>query len=269
MNDFDSINPMNAYPSGQGGGSGSSGVPPSGPVDPTPPPINPISPQGPMSEKTNFSRIYQIIIGAVALFLIISLIFAAIYYQKANKTQAYINSVASQAADQKAKDDKVSCDAQIKDIKENPWTEYTARQEFGAFKFIVPRNWSQYEYYDINANDPYSLFFSPDTVRYVSNTRDNHSALQVVVSKRLYSDEISDLEQSIKMNMDTSSSEEKVTISNFTGTKFVYTNKDLQRKVGVIVLPYRDRALMIKTDDYDKWGDKYFTKFYQSFALTP
>ena len=186
MNDFDSINPMNVSstdPAGNTNGSGGSEIPGAGgPIGSVPPPTGPV---GPMNKETNYTRIYQIAVGVVALLLLVALIFIIVYYRKANKTQSYISGVTAQAVDKQSKDDKVSCDQQIKDIRENPWTEYKAKDEFGAFKFIVPRNWSQYEYYDDNANDPYSLYFSPDTVRYDSSARKNHAALEVVVSKRL------------------------------------------------------------------------------------
>lgn len=261
----ENYNPMDPMAAGPGSPNPSGPVGPVGPAEPQ----NPANP-GPMfEEETNYTRIYQIALGVLGFLLLVSLIFVLIYANKAGRSQKYWDGVVAQAVDKKDKEDKVSYEQQLKDFKENPWTEYKARDEFGAFKFIVPRTWSQYEYFDINANDPYSIYFSPDTVKYDSAARQNHAALQVVISKKLYSDQVKEIEQKIKMHLDTGATEEKINIANFTGTKFVYQDKDLNKKVGVIVVPYRDRALFIKTDDYDKWNEKYYTKFYNSFALTP
>lgn len=257
------FNPMDPMASGPG-----NPVNPSSPVGPTSP-SNPVSP-GPMfEEETNYTRIYQIALGVLGFLLLVSLIFVLVYKSNASKIKNNLDSLVAQAVDKKDKENKVSYDQQLKDLKENPWVEYKARDDFGAFKFVVPRSWSQYEYFDINANDPYSLYFNPDTVRYDSGVKQNHAALQVVISKKLYSDQIKEIEQNIKMHLDTGATEETINISNFTGTKFTYQDKDIKRKVGVIVIPYRDRALFIKTDDYDKWNEKYYPKFYKSFALTP
>lgn len=242
------------------------------PINPNPSgPVNPINPgNGSVydDDGLDMTRIYQIIIGVLGLIILVLIIFVFVYRGKANKTQSYINSVSTQAANDQSKKDKVSCDTQIKDIRENPWTAYTALDEFGGFTFNIPRNWSQYEQYDDNANDPYLLYFNPGTVHYDSKLRVTHAALEVDISKKLYADEIKEMEDKLKQTKDPFS-EDAVKISNFTGTKFVYTDKDLGETVGVIVLPYRDRALFIKTDDYNQWNKDYYTPFYQSFALTP
>ena len=259
--DFNPMDPMAGGPSEP--------VNPTGPMGPAESP-NPVNP-GPMFDggATNLTRIYQIALGVLGFLLLISLIFVLVYKGKAGKTQDYINGVVAKAVEKKDKEAKDSYDQQLKDFKENPWTEYKAKDEFGAFKFIVPRTWSQYEYFDINANDPYSIYFNPDTVKYDAKARQVHAALQVTVSKKLYADQVKEIEQNIKTHLDLAATEEKIDISTFSGTKFTYKDKELDKKVGVIVIPYRDRALFIKTDDYDKWNEKYYTKFYKSFALTP
>jgi hypothetical protein len=243
----DPLNPMN--PVG----------PPSGP--------SPVSP-GPVYDESDNSRIYKISLGVGGFLLFVFLILLIVFYVKASRTTEFINQKVAEGKTAKDKEVRDACELEKKDIKENPWTDFKARDEFGAFKFVVPRNWSQYEYFDINANEPYSIYFSPDMVRYDVGTRKNHAALEVVVSKKVYTSEIKELKEKLKFNKDPVT-EETINISNFSGSKFTYKDKDLNRRIGVIVLPYRDRALFIKTDDYDQWSEKYYTKFYQSFALTP
>lgn len=238
-------------------------IPPQGPDNP----INPVNPM--YEEETNTSMIYKIVLGVLGFLLLVALIFIIVYYKKATKTTAFINQKVEEAKGVKETEVRSACELEKTDIRENPWTNYTARDDFGAFKFVVPRNWSLYEVFDINANNPYSLYFHPEIVSYDTKLRKNHVALEMTISKKLYAAEVKDIQEDIKRNKDTNKTEEAVVISNFTGTKFIYYDKELGRRVGVILLPYRDRALFIKTDDYDKWNEKYYDKFYKSFALTP
>jgi len=241
-------------------------------------PMGPIGPAGPVGVDPMLDgggdkskKIYLIALGVTGVLLVVFLVLTIVFVGKANKTTAYIDQKVSEAKDVKEKEARAACDIEEKEIKENPWANFTARDEFGAFKFIVPRNWSQYEHFDINANDPYSLYFSDTMVSYDSaqSVKKVHSPLEVTVSKKLYDAEINDIQNKIKNSKDANKTEDKVTISNFDGTKFVYNDKDTGKKVGVIIMPYRDRALYIKTDDYEKWNEKYYDKFWKSFALTP
>ncbi|MEK7447406.1 MAG: hypothetical protein AAB632_01205 [Patescibacteria group bacterium] len=248
-------------------------VNPMNPVDPVnpinPPNQNPVSPGPVFEETTNTSRIYQIALGVVGFLLLVALIFVTVYYIKANRTTTYINQKVDESKGIKEKEVREACEIEKTDMRENPWTNFTARSDFGAFSFTVPRNWSQYEHFDINANEPYSIYFSSDMVKYDAGTKKNHAALEVTISKKLYNAEIKAIQDEIKRNKDANKTEESVNISNFTGTKFTYKDEGLGKKVGVIVLPYRDRVLFIKTDDYDQWNEKYYDKFYKSFAITP
>lgn len=238
-------------------------------------PAGPVNPQGPAGpspiyeESTNYTRIYQIALGVLGFFLLVALIFIIVYAKKAGRTQEYINKKVEEGKDVKGQEVRDACELEKKDIRENPWTNFSARDDFGAFKFTVPRNWSHYEYFDINANNPYSVYFNPEIVRYDAGQKKNHAALEVTISKKLYTAEIKEIQEEIKRNKDADKTEEPVDISNFKGTKLTYKDKGLGRRIGVIILPYRDRALFIKTDDYDQWNEKYYDRFYKSFALTP
>lgn len=260
-------NPNSAGPVGQTGSGNANPLGPNGPVGPgNPMDYNSSSPGG---GGLNMTRIYQIALGILILIILILIIFVFLYKGKANKTQKYIDNVTAQAVDNKSKEDKSSCDKQIKDMKENPWAEYKALDEYGAFKFQVPKDWSQYEHYDMSGSYPYRLYFNPAPVHYdASNSvHDDHAALEVIISKQQYNDEVKQLESQLAYAAD-KHTEDDISISNFKGKNFFYKDKDLGKNVGVIILPYRDRALFIKTDDYDQWHD-YFSQFYQSFKLTP
>jgi hypothetical protein len=257
----ENINPVDSMSAGSPGD-------PAGPASPQGP-VNPVNP-GPIYDGgSNKSKLFFIIIAVLGLLLLVSLIFVFVYAGKASKSEEYWNSIIAGEKQAKAEEVRGACEIEKKDIRENPWESYTARNEFGAFTFTIPRNWSKYERFDMNDNDPYQLYFSQDVVRYDSNTKTIHSPLEVVVSKKLYDAEIKDIQNVIKRNKNAGKTEETVNISNFEGTKFTYIDKELERRVGVIILPYRDRALFIKTDDYDRWNADYYDKFYKSFALTP
>lgn len=247
---------------------------PNGPVDPMSQDLGNQNPMNPVyEESTRLSKLYKVILGVMGFLILVLLITLIVYIGKANDSQARIDSEVKKALEKRENELNSLCEIKIKDVRENPWADFKARDEFGQFKFIAPRNWSKYEYFDLNANDPYTLYFSPDMVQYDSNQniRLTHSALEVAISKKVYSQEINDMKVKMQYQSgdDKEFTEEPVTVSNFTGTKFVYKHKDLGRKIGVIILPYRDRALFIKTDDYDKWNGEYYEKFWKSFALTP
>jgi len=247
----DEMNPMN----------------PIGPIGPSTP--NPVNPGPVYDEGSGKGKIYKIIVGVLGVIALILLILLVVYVMKANKTTASINQKVEEGKAAREKEVKDACEQEKKDIKENPWVSVTSREELGAFKFIVPRSWAQYEHFDINANEPLNLYFNPEMVRYDSNekVKGDHAALEVTVSKKLYAKEVEELKSQLARGFE-SKTEDSINISNFTGTKFVYKDKNLNRNVGVIIIPYRDRALFIKTDDYDKWGAEYYKKFFESFALT-
>ena len=248
--------------------AGSSGGAPQGPVSPQGP-TNPVNPGPVYDNGSNKSKLYFIIIGVLGVILLVLLALVIVYVRKAGRSEEYWNGIISEREQIKEEEIRGACEIEKTDIKENPWESFTARENFGAFTFVIPRNWSKYEKFDNNDNNPYQLYFSQDIVRYDSNTKTIHAPLEVVVSKKLYDAEIKDIQNVIKRNKNNQKTEETVTISNFTGTKFTYIDKELERRVGVILLPYRDRALFIKTDDYDKWNADYYDKFWKSFALTP
>lgn len=216
------------------------------------------------------TRIYQIGLGILGTLLLIFLILFIVFAVKAGRSEGYWNEVISKKIEQRESELTDTCELEKKDIRENPWTNFTGRDDFGAPRFTVPRNWSQYEYFDINANNPYSLYFNPEMVQYDAGDgiKKNHAALEVIISKKVYTAEIKEMQEEIKSNKDVNATEDAINISNFEGMKFVYNNEDLERKVAAIILPYRDRALFIKTDDYDKWNENYYEKFYKSFVLT-
>lgn len=252
-------------------------------------PMNPMNPQGPVDpmsqslgdnnpiqpvyeETTHISKLYKVIVGVMGFVILLSLILLVVFVMKANTSQSSIDAIVEKAIGQKEKEVRDACELEKKDIRENPWTDFKAREDVvGRFKFTVPRNWANYEHFDINDNDPYTLYFNPEMVRYDASEDISkiHSALEVVITKSLYTAEVKDMKDRIKDSEDKTATEETVNISNFTGTKFTYKDKALKRRVGVVILPYRDRALFIKTDDYDQWNAKYYDKFYKSFALTP
>lgn len=240
---------------------------PIGPAGPSTP--NPVTPGPVYDEGSGSSNIFKIITGVLGFLILVLLILVIVFATKANKTTAYTNQKVEEGKAAREKEVQDACEQEKKDIKENPWVSITSREELGAFKFIVPRSWSQYENFDLNANEPLKMYFNPDMVRYDSanKIKDEHAALEVIVSKKLYAKELEELKKQLAKGFD-SKKEDSINISNFEGTKFVYKDKDLDRNVGVIIMPYRDRALFIKTDDYDKWGEEYYKKFFESFTLT-
>lgn len=229
-------------------------------------PINPV-----YEETTHIPMMYKVILGVMGGVILIGLGLLIVFIMKANDSQERIDAEVNKALEARTEELKNSCELEKKDIRENPWAEFQGRPDFGTFKFTVPRDWAKYEYFDLNANVPYSLYFNPGIVMYdaTQNIRANHSALEVSITKKVYAQEIKDLKEKIKNLKDPNATEETVTISNFSGSKFTYKDKELNRKVGVVILPYRDRAFFIKTDDYDAWNEKYYHPFWNSFALTP
>ena len=214
-----------------------------------------------------YSLFYKISLGVVSLLFIIVLVLFFVYFQKADRTEEYINSRISEATSIKEDEMVTSCELQKKEIQENPWVSYTAPNMLGAFSYQYPRGWSKHQIFDINAQIPYTSYFNPDMVEYDSSLRNIHAPLEVYVSKNLYSKELDGLEKkAVKSKEKYEISDIK--ISEFNGRKFYYKDQDLQRFVNVIIIPYRDRTLIIKTDNARDYQN-YFDQFAESFILTP
>lgn len=223
-------------------------------------------------ESTDYSKIYKIALAVLGFFLIAALVATFIFYSKSAQTEDLIQQRIKDEVIKTQESDDAICEQEKKDDRENPWMEYIARNTYGAFKFTVPRGWSKYEHFDINANEPLQMYFNPGEVRYDAGVRRDHSALEVIVGKRLYTGELNDLKRTIenliRKKITPKDKGTAIKISGFNGTRFVYYDQDLKMNVGVIILPFRDRVMFIKTSDYDKY-QKYYEKFYKSFVITP
>lgn len=220
-----------------------------------------------MYEEEKKSPIGKIVIVILAVLLAITLILLLLFFQKASTKQDEIDGIVATAVAEKEKEVQTSCEVQKKEIQENPWEEFEARNVFGAFKFEIPRSWARYERFDLDANVPLALYFNPSLVRYDSLTNSNHAALYVEITKTMYSKEIDNLRNKMKGVVAAEGEELDASISGFDGKVFYYKDKDLGKKIAVVVLPYRDRTLLIRTDDYNNFQE-YFKKFSESFVLT-
>lgn len=220
-----------------------------------------------MYEEEKKSPLGKIIIAVLTVLLLVALVLLFIFFQKAGTKQDEIDGIVATAVGVKEKELQAACEVQKKEIQENPWEEFAARDVFGAFKFQIPRSWARYERFDLDANVPLALYFNPSLVRYDSLTNSNHAALYIEITKTMYSKEIDNFRNKMKGIVSAEGEELDASISGFDGKVFYYKDKDLGKKIAVVILPYRDRTLMIRTDDYNNYQD-YFKKFSDSFVLT-
>lgn len=216
-------------------------------------------------KKINFFMILSII-----LFVLIAVSLGFIYTlnKKANQTEETIKGRVDKAVGVKSDEAKAACEVEKRELVENPWQVYKASPLVGSFSFQFPKSWSRYEEFDLNSSDAsLRVFFNPIAVSMDANLDYIHSALQMDISKSIYSVELKKYRDEAKKSK-SKDEETDIKISGFDGKFFRYKDLKIGQYVGVAIIPYRDNTMIIKTDNHDKYKD-YFDKLNTSLIITP
>lgn len=196
-----------------------------------------------------------IIIGAVAavvFVLILVVVIVAIGKNSSNSAQLkaqYDAGYQKGSSEQKTKSESEYLQAQAKDTR-----TFKAASEFGSFEIPIPKSWS-FAYTPKPNDGTFEAVSDPDSI---DLEKDNHVFL--VELKRADYDKVkADYDaQAKKLGSDIKASDIKV--STIDGRQYTGTF-DTKSKVKstIVVLPYREKILVFRTDDPAKYGASFST----------
>ncbi len=163
---------------------------------------------------------------------------------KNNLSQLNANAAAQAAAGQKKQDELANYKA-----NQEPFRTYSASAVNGGFQLQIPKNWSLYAGNNTSSINQLDLIADPDVIVVNSgtaalNTHAFHLQLQRqngATVNRLY-------QEKLKKKVLTSTG---VTISGIPGTRYEGMIDDQRHNGVIIVLPVRDKTMVITTDVRD------------------
>ena len=141
-------------------------------------------------------------------------------------------------------------DAKIQEINRNPFRSFTAPKELGAFVVSFPRNWSLAV--TKTTGEACSGYWQPDFV----DTDSSAYALRISVTDDSYDSSLAKLRASVKSSKN-KLTESTVEVSGVDGAKFSGLIDKKTTNGTVIILPLRDKTMVIQTDDNAKYGKDY------------
>ena len=192
------------------------------------------------------------IIAAIVLVVIVALVLVVVSASSKNKasTQASYDTAYNKGkAEQKAASEAEFLAQQASDSR-----VYKAAPEFGSFEIPLPKNWS----FAITPNLSGGTFEGIADPDYVDVEKDNH-VFSFELKTGDYDKIVADYNnQSKKVGGDIKASD--VTVSGIKGRRYIGTF-DTKNKIksDIVILPYREKVIVIKTDDPAKYEASFNT----------
>lgn len=200
-----------------------------------------------------------IIIGAVAAVVVLLLIVLAISVVSRSSST---NSTQLQAKyDEGFKKGKAEAESAAILQQSLDTYVYKGASEFGNFELPVPKSWSLSVTPDLG-DGTFLAIADPDYI----NTNDKAHVFSFNLKTGDYDKIITDYDgQSKKIGSDIKASD--VTVSGIKGRRYIGTfDAKTKTKSEIVVLPYREKVLVIKTDNPDKFSAA-FNKLLESTKL--
>lgn len=191
-------------------------------------------------------------VAAVVFVLIIGLVVLVASRNSNNTAQLkaqYDAGYQKGTTEQKAKSEAEYIAAQSKDTR-----IYKAASEFGSFELPIPKSWS-FAATPKPTDGTFLGLADPDSI---DLEKDNH-VFSVELKRADYDKLVSDYDgQTKKIGSDIKGSD--TTVSGIKGRQYTGTF-DTKNKIKstIVVLPYREKVLIFKTDDPSKYGDSFST----------
>ena len=192
------------------------------------------------------------VVAAVVLVSIVAVIAVVLLNSSKNKTN---NQAQYDAGYQKGKSDqKAASEAEYLAQQASDARVYKAASEFGSFELPLPKNWSFATTPNLN-NGTFIGIADPD---YVDVEKDNH-VFSFELKTGDYQKIIADYNNQVsKIGSDIKGSD--ITVSGIKGRRYVGTFDSKNKiKSDIVVLPYREKVIVIKTDDPAKYTASFNT----------
>jgi len=192
------------------------------------------------------------VVAAVILVVVVAVVFVLVSNSSKNKSN---NQAQYDAGYKKGQSDqKATSEADFLAQQASDSRVYKAASEFGSFELPLPKSWSFATTPNLN-NGTFVGIADPD---YVDVEKDNH-VFSFELKTGDYQKIITDYNnQSGKIGSDIKGSD--VTVSGIKGRRYVGTF-DTKNKIksDIVVLPYREKVIVIKTDDPAKYTASFNT----------
>lgn len=195
------------------------------------------------------------LIGVVAAILLVAIIGAVAFVvlnsskNKSNNQAQYDAGYKKGQADQKAASEAEFLAKQAGDSR-----VYKSAPEFGSFELPIPKSWSFATTPNLS-NGTFIGIADPDSV---DLEKDNH-VFSFELKTGDYDKIIADYNnQTKKVGSNIKGSD--VTVSGIAGRKYIGTFDSKNKiKSEIVVLPYREKVVVVKTDDPDKYSASFNT----------
>jgi len=211
-----------------------------------------LKPSKPKKKGPNTNIIIGAIAAAVVVIVLIIIVVAVSRGSSNSKnSQAQFDAGYQKgAAEQKAKSDAETIAAQAKDTH-----VYKAPAELGSFELPIPKSWS-FAYSAKTNEGTFTAISDPDFV----NQESTKHVFNVLLEANNYNETIKDYEDMTK-ELGSSVKGNDITVSGVKGRQYTGTfDRDNQSvKSNVVILPYREKVLIFRTDDPDKYGAAFNT----------
>lgn len=218
------------------------------PLAPVPPVPTSSSKQAKKAKQTKI--IMFVAIGVAAVFIILTIFFAARATTTANNLAAQYQNGAKDGAEQQRKDDiKEFTSQQNEDLR-----VYTAPEAFGSFEVGLPKSWS----FAISPSASAGTFLGLADPGYVDTTVTTHAYKQELV-KDSYDKRKKSLDDQVKGAKGGMQSSE-VTVSGIKGMRYVGpTDQKTKLRPTVVIVPVREKTMIFSTSDTATYGEAFDT----------
>lgn len=221
-------------------------------------------PSGMNLKKPKSNKKTPIIIGAVVgliVLVIVVLVFVSINNSKVKQeqlTSQYNSGYENGKTEQKAASDKEFLEKESKNVR-----VYKAPQELGNFELPIPKSWS----FAIKPDKGSGTFFGKSDPDLIDENSEYH-VFSVDLSNSSYANKIEEYDSKTKDSQGKIESSD-VKVSGVAGKRYKGVfDKDTGRKAEVVVVPLREKVMVFKTDDPDKYSDS-FNNILNATKLNP
>lgn len=176
-------------------------------------------------------------------------VLAVLAYNDDSRTQANLQNLIAQAKKQAAAEQKQLDDAANTKANELPYRTYTALPADGGFSLNIPKSWSLYAGHNADNVTQLQLLADPEVVNNNLGPRAiNTHALRLTLLSKTQAAVIRGYDDKIKKKEVTSKT---VQVSGISATWLEGSIDDNRHTGVVVILPLRDKTMVIGTDSRD------------------
>ncbi len=211
-----------------------------------------------MSQRT--ISIIAIVLGGLLLVSLGLLVLFGVRLSDAGKVK--LSEIKSNLAKQEK---QLKADFQAE--RETVLSTYTADVVFGSFSFSYPKVWSTNVKQEKGSTQELIFLADPNLIVENRDLGGPFTAMRVQVYGSSADSVIKDMHSKYTLRSTDPFKEEDTTVSGLKGRKFTGTETDSKKNISFVILPLRDKALYIGTDDNDKY-QKNLSTIIKSFKIS-